>query len=418
MSMISVRPGTLLPKGLSITFGLATCVLINLPSVKFLALTSALNVLVVAILATAAFLRVVLNGMAIRIGPTKKIFGSAFVLMVCLLLLSGVFGPKAALDTTEVGRVIALLVSIPIVLLFIQPNDIRVFLVGQVCWSAGIAFWHMTNGFTIRGDMGLHYLNLGLGIAGGVAAAGGMAVFARGVMVRTLAIIALLVCFAGLLRLYGRAPIFFSSFVVVLFAVASSLRRGSFGSRLLRFAVIGGVVGLAARTGIRFLAQNWYGWARIERVIYATDQEPRVQVFMRSIDLLLERPILGSGLNAAESVLGHYPHNIFLDVAISAGIPALLCLLVVIGAFARVVIAAFKGPFEVGVSAMIALYFFMTWNVSFTIGNSYVMFGAMAVAVAAFEHARANQSTIRLRNEAGVSEGISAVPIVAAGGLR
>ena len=380
----------------SVQMGVTTCLLVNLPSVKFMALTRLLNVLVIVSLLACLFARVFVLRERISIGRTRQVFLCAFGLLIYFLLLSGLIGARAVADWTEVGRILSLLVAVPVVLTAIRPSDVRVFLIAQAGWSVGVALWQMTYGFTVRGDIGLHYLNLGVGIAGGLVVLGGAAIFDRRLSLRLLSVIGMLICFGGLLRLYGRAPIFFSSFVVVLFAVASSVVRGSSLSRVARLAVVASIVTIGVVQGIGYLSKNWYGWRRIENALYAPQQEPRIEILQRSFGVLMERPVFGSGLNAAETVLGYYPHNIFLDVAISAGLPALACLIVLLVILGRATIAALWGPVEVAAPAMLAVYYFMTWNVSFTIGNSYVLFGAMAIVVAIFEHRKKEDRRIRI----------------------
>ncbi|EPI2683609.1 O-antigen ligase family protein [Vibrio cholerae] len=116
---------------------------------------------------------------------------------------------------------------------------------------------------------------------------------------------------------------------------------------------------------------------KIERLLENYKEEPRFNVYMKSIELILSAPF-GYGLQSYYKLLGFYPHNIFIEILLSSGIFAFIIFLIL---FAYAFLNALKFLFhqDLSIYAIVFIYFSIQWNFSYDFSSSYALLASLCV---------------------------------------
>lgn len=366
--------------GLTFIAALSCFLILNAPSVKLFYLSEVINLLAVGSFVYLGLLDVIVLR-STRVGRTPLIVVGLNLVLWALLYLSVLWGRYTMVDPELLVRYFGSVVAILAIAVFLRPTSAYLLTWIQAGWGFILSVSYIVGLVGLHRSQGQHYLTLGVPLAAAILSSIGLMLSARpSKIVRLMLIGNVLLCFAILASLLGRSPILFSIAVLgvtalVYVVTARGAIRKAYGMTLLSAVFIAAVVFSG-----KYLQDQWI--ERLNRLVSRMESEPRYETYVKSLDLISTMPF-GSGLGAAFDLVGFYPHNIFLEVALSAGVLAVLPLLALCWMlFSRFLQAVQHRTRFLGL-CMVAIYMLLTWNVSFDLGTAYVPLGFAAAAIVA-----------------------------------
>lgn len=360
---------------LDVFAGLALFLLVATPSMKMLIPLGgeALNVLPLFLAGAVLLLRSGVPVWSLRAGHFM------FALSLFLLaLLAAAFIPPGYLSGEALIKY-AVLMSVAIAVPMastVESVDLSMTLL--FLWAAFVAALQISVGI----DFGesFHYLTAGLPVAAGMLIALARLFSGAQGFRRWYAVLVLALCLVALLSLSGRGPIIFPVLIVLTFLMVRLVTSRSWKRILGHFSVLL-VLGVSAY--VAYLTVLPYNVARrIDRMIFTIQDEPRVaELYLPAFDAIIRNP-LGYGLDGANAVLGYYPHNIFLEVLLSAGIVGLLLFLPIVFIFVASSWFFMKNRFSTPVYltlTFLTMFHFLFWNVSHPLSSAYALFSLLVI---------------------------------------
>jgi O-antigen ligase len=367
--------------GLTWLMTLGLFVVLNAPSVKLLYLSELVNVFAIGGLVYLGSVELLVDRSA-TIGRMALLVIGLNLALWTFLYCSVVWGQHTMLTLELLLRYTASIISITAVALFLRPKNAQQLAWVQAFWGSALGILYLMGLVSLYRVPGQHYLTLGVPLAAAVLSSLGLVIVSprpsRLVQLGLLGNAAF--CLFVLASLLGRSPILFSGAILAFTAVvyvftARTLLRKMFGGLVL------GVVGFFASVlALRVLQERWL--ERLDRLASNVQAEPRYHTYVESAHLIGEKPF-GFGLGATFDLVGFYPHNIFLEIALSAGLLATLPLLAICWILLRRSVTAIDERSVYLPLSLVAMYMLLTWNVSFDLGTAYVPVGFAAAAIVA-----------------------------------
>ncbi|MDB9323337.1 O-antigen ligase family protein [Nodularia spumigena CS-591/04] len=356
---------------------LSACAILNIPSIKILYSSEVVNLSLLFIISILSLFQ----NRSIQVPSKNKLnFLKIWSLFWLLFLLYATFGL-----TTDILIIIIRYLStylyILCLILFVKVKHLPSIIYAQIVWGSFMSLGSFYGIFTLDRSLGQHYLTLGVPISASLCCILAFILKERQVSKLLLLAIPLFLNISVLFSLEGRAPIIFLVIVTILCLVMNyRFKVASIKTSLLKTMLISMILLFSLILTQLYLKDNTFLSTRFQNMFEDTKSEPRYFLYLESLTVLLKNPF-GYGIDYKD-LLGYYPHNIFIEVGLSTGIIGiiLLCLL-----FKRLVMAFIKNsssnlPCNFSISAM-AVYLFLTWNVSFDLGSSYIPFGALAILI-------------------------------------
>jgi O-antigen ligase len=351
--------------------------IINIPSIKIFYSSDVVNFL---LLFALYILGIFKNGGKIAITKNKLDFLKIWSLFWLVFLVYATFAFEK--DIILIVRYFITYLYIIGLSIFVKPKHLPTIIYAQIIWGSFVSFANFYGLISLDRSLGQHYLTLGLPISASLCC---LIVFIfkepQILKVLLLSIILLLNIFV-LFSLQGRAPILlFGIVTLICFILNSRLRLSLTKVNLFKIIFFSAILFIVFSLIQGSLENNLYLSQRFERLFENTESEPRYFIYLEAFTALLRNPF-GYGVGYID-VMDYYPHNIFLEVGLSTGIIGiiLLSLLFKILVFALIRNSSSTYPFNFSISAL-ALYLFLTWNISFELGSSYIPFGALAIIIA------------------------------------
>lgn len=356
--------------------------IINTPSVKLIYSSDVINIItVMSLWALGIYRLIIVDKGIIRIGKQKKRFIILFTLLWIILLSSGIFGPNSNINILYFIQYIGVYVTVLGILLFVKYNELSHIVMFQILWALILSLVKLTIGIDLDADKGQHYLTVGVPLASGLVTSIGLMFISKSIILKISLIFSSSVITLGLTSLYGRAPIILSAGTILFFWILLILHSHSIKiaiKRLLFFIIL--VCGLVA-LGLNHINDLWI--YRFMRLADLSD-EPRYYLYKEVIELNLSNPF-GYGLNAHGTLIGNYPHNIFLEFLMSAGIISVFVFVSILTIFIKCLKKSIQIKSYLLPVAMLSTYLLLTWNVSFNLTSSYIPFGVIAALISSFE---------------------------------
>lgn len=300
-----------------------------------------------------------------------------FTAMWAILLLYGIIGSNVNVDFLYFTRILSVYLVFLGVLLFVTyERELVFYIVFQALWGLLLAVLLQTLGITTDKGLGQHYLTLGVPLAASIVLLIGTYLSSARTIKRTIyLILPSLVMLFGMVTLLGRAPIIFSLTIVIFFTLVVVIKEKK--SILKNMAILLTTVTILLYIISINVSAYWFN--RFLRLL--AFEESRVIIYRTVLGYIIDNP-LGYGLNAYALLRRGYPHNIFLEIFLVGGLPAFIALLIFLMYFiVRLYKISLINNKLVLPFFMMSLYFFLTWNVSFELGGTYMLFGAMAIAI-------------------------------------
>ena len=371
--------------------GVAGFLVINAPSIKLLAgNTPVVNV--VATIATVAVLILNIVYYKIKIKNSWLICFAILSIVLFISVLSGVIAGRT--DSAFLNgalRFIYILIIFVAILLIGRRTDTRVFLKLQIIWGVVVAIGIVSG--LIQFASGQHYNTATLPIGMSVVASLLVLIDAN-FLARTrvyLLVGGVLISVLGLLSLAGRSPFIFT---VIIILVLSSIRHELLLDKIKSvvkgiFALLG--VGSIGAAGVSYLGLPLSDLLliRLTRLIEGGD-EARAQMYQQSIEIISDYPA-GLGFGGYSYLgAGNYPHNFIVEATIAGGVLAGVILSVMVAFVLWKMISSVKTIGQSIILPMVGcvLYLVLTFLVSYSLQETYMLFAAIALGLAASKTSR------------------------------
>lgn len=369
--------------------GLATLLVINIPSVKlFVGVTSVVNAIALVGLVGAALVRLYPN-----LKTRKNRDGSILLLGVWLLTMLITLPEHVLLRSIESGHVsstvktLYTVVCMATIVLSARARDVHTLVMGQIAWGVFVAVCFLLGWVHYSDVENLHYNTVTLPLALSTLSAIAYWVESKSLSTSKKFLLALVIAVNvfGLLNLFGRSPFIFIVVIVLGSYIAKRkniIKKSIYSIKALAYVsiVISASIFLISRLNIEI---NFHVFNRMANLVEGGDS--RVSIYAEAIRFIAENPF-GYGWGAYEqmSTLSPYPHNIILEVGITAGLLGV----VLVGSLLlfylkRVLIYYHTVNRRLAMqSAYMSLYFIFTFMVSYSISSSYMLFVSMCMSTA------------------------------------
>lgn len=222
----------------------------------------------------------------------------------------------------------------------------------------------------------LSYLNLALPIGVGLISSAYLVFFRKN---NFISLVYLLSCFlvsiVALVSLPARMVLLSTFFVLLIILIFG---RGRFLKYLVIFALF--VFLFMFHDRLNNVLQSDFLNYKIIRLVENIESEPRYNVYLSTLKLILDNPF-GYGAESYTKLLGYYPHNIFLELALTSGIlsACLLLFLLVNPLFYWFSIANTHKSFGICFLFFVLTYYLLQWMVSYDFSSSYSILVLMMI---------------------------------------
>lgn len=363
---------------MSLLLAIFVFLIINMPSVKLIYSSAAINVIALFGLWLIGAIRLYLNDYhRIQISHYNFYFLLNFVLLWLLILWVTWLINPVSFGVRNVIQYFSVILFTVGIILFVRKEDLKYIFHLQLLWGSLISYLEITGNLNKDLSLGQNYLTTGVAIAMTIVMIVGY-LFSKesSNKYKLLLIIVLIFLFNGLTSLSGRAPILLAVIVPVIILFMSML----FQKNKLKKNVFLVFFPLIAIIIVYVVFQNLPESTvdRILRMFVSIQQEPRYELYTESIKIISENP-LGIGLTGQLQYDINYPHNLFLEIMMAGGIIAIIPLLSLLLILLRNMIKTFKVMDNSIIWMSMLLYIFLTWNISFDLSSSYMFFSSMSL---------------------------------------
>ncbi len=357
--------------------------ILNIPSLKLLYSSEIVNVLAIIGLGFTYFL----NSSKILIGNNRIKCFIIFSLFWGILLAYGIFGADAVVSNIIFLRYISVYLTVLGLIFFISEKDLPKIIFWQITWGTILSIYQINYGFDFNKFNGIHYNTVAIPMTGSLLIILGLIFFTKNIVRKPIDKFILWTCLLlnilSVTTLEGRGPILYSLLVLIIFLFwknnyFSILKSRNF-IQFLKALLITSVLFYIGFINLQSKLSTW-GLERYYSLFYQIQQESRIQLYQAAIKAIIENPF-GYGLNAAEKLVGFYPHNIFLEILISAGIIGLIPFLLLLILYFQKIKKTVKNSSYHLPFAIMSLYLFFTWNTSFDLASSYMCIGSMVIVI-------------------------------------
>lgn len=366
--------------------GIASFLVINSPSIKlFVGNTSVVNVVATVAALSVLFLYAVYY--RFRIKSSWVISFTILSIVLFISVISGVIAGRA--DDAFVNGALRFIYIIFIFLvtsLIGQRTDISVYLTLQIIWGIVVAICMLSG--VIQYASGQHYNTATLPIGMSVVASLLILIDTNSVTRTTVCILVGGICISilGLLSLAGRSPFIFTiAIITVLSSIRHKLITDSLKSMVKGVVALLGV-GTVGAAGVSYLDLPFSDllFVRLIRLIEGGD-EARTQIYQQSVEIIAYYPA-GLGFGGYSYLgAGNYPHNFIVEGTIAGGILAGALLSFAVAFALWKMILSVRSVSQSDMLPMVGcvLYLVLTFLVSYSLQETYMLFGAIALGLAA-----------------------------------
>lgn len=364
----------------SILFSFFVFMSLNLPTIKFLYSSSLLNlVALLGILCFGFFRWVVSNEPLLNIDMRQLKFIFSFVLLWQIIFSVTWVNNSIHFWANDLLQYLSVILFTFGVLIFLRNEDLKFIVLFQITWGTLFAFLEWTVGIPKNRDLGQTYLTTGVVIAATFVVVIGL-LFSNDIKIffKVLLLPILIVLFGGLTSLSGRAPILLSIGVPVFAYILSILFEKNLGKKIISLILLTTLIITSGIIVFNTLPATTVN--RILRIFVDIQSEPRFEVYNYAVSIIAENP-LGIGLRGYREFDTGYPHNIILEIAMSGGIISII-------PFFAIIVTKFSTAAEIArekninlVWFNLSLYYLLTWNISFDLSSSYMLFITMALLI-------------------------------------
>jgi len=359
----------------------------SLPSIKLFYSSELVNLVPVAIFSIVFLLKR-------KILVTK---GKVWLLFFWILFSTAILGRHLFSDLHDPVDSLRLIYYILVIFLVIVcsgNNIINRLPYPLIFWGLFVALYSIVKGFNYSGEIGQTYLTVSLPI-GLALCLSFAACFSYGTTLykRLFFLLVSIICIYALSMLKVRGMLIFSGIVifVYLFFYIVLSKNVNVIYRLISLLLIVFSIFLLLNFLIPLI--EFSQLYRLERLLYRTHEEPRLEIYLNSFKYINDNLLFGLGISKTREVIGIYPHNIFLDVFLAAGIIGFIPFLIIVLRWSASFFYSLrymvvnKERAAIGVAGLLL---FMQWNTSFDLSTSYIPLSIMLLLVGSEVHTHKN----------------------------
>ncbi|MGK0545745.1 hypothetical protein ACSEE7_09595 [Halomonas cupida] len=369
--MIFYKRGLNLRKVPEKIFSLCFFLIIFLPSLKFFWFGPILNVIVFAFVVSLVFYSVLVRD-SLTVAQAGLLF---FWIFWFSLFFVSFFRSYFIVSISDYLRVVFVLASVVFVCVCKRRIDENLLVLYISSWTLFLCASYWFGLITPTGSGDLSYLNFTMQI--GVGAMVLLPYISRRptlVSIFFLSIVFTIFDFPGRTAIIS---VIFISIVFVFLWGVSSPRLGLIFSIVFPFVAFAGILNIDA-----FFSD--YTLYKFKNLLDGND--PRFLTYMEALDVITTNPF-GVGFQQHYNFLGFYPHNIFLEIGMAAGIiPVIVMIAFVLYTTFKLLVnfgrlkKSHSGRAAIGLS-LSSFYLFMYWNFSFELGSAYGLFSLLSFFV-------------------------------------
>ncbi|MEQ8464849.1 MAG: hypothetical protein RIC07_14875 [Coleofasciculus sp. E1-EBD-02] len=289
------------------------------------------------------------------------------------------------------------------VLAFVSIKHLYPILFLQIIWGTGLAAVEVIHGVPLSEDLGQHYITLGVPIGASLVAAFGLIIFSSSkfflckriksmLLFKLILYICIVLDLIAICSLFGRSPVLASSLTILMFII---LKIGFMESKIVtkskQFIWYLFVIMLLSIVATQVLSDYWLN--RLLRFFNNYEEEPRMLLIKPAMEFISEN-WLGYGLNSSDFLVGYHPHNIFIEVTLSAGIIGLSFMLLLVLLYAICMMKSINLNPSITSMSMVALFLFLVWMTSYSLAHSYILFSAIAMVIKTVDEGFVPQESI------------------------
>lgn len=351
--------------------------LLNIPSIKIFYVSEIINVVIFVGLVFFGVLRSQIKSHEGSFTKRRLIFLQIFILLWTLLFANTIF--KEVISIMDLIRYLSVVLFVVTVTVFTIKEDLFRVVKYQTLWGLSLAILYLTIGIDLDRSTGQHYLTLGVPIGLATVCFLGLLIFNNLTKKKKIFyLLGTILLFFVLIDLTGRSPLLFAVATPILILLYVLIFEKNFLKKFraafLTFVILPILV-IVVYNNLPFEFKM-----RIQRI--SSDDEPRKYIFRNSIEQFKENPF-GQGLNVSIQGAG-YPHNIFLEILLSGGVITALVFLILILFVIKQTTRTIRMRGLITITS-IAIFLFLSWNVSYDLSSGYIPFTAMALVVVAAE---------------------------------
>ncbi|SHH14485.1 O-antigen ligase family protein [Virgibacillus chiguensis] len=365
---------------LSMVLSFIIFLILNIPSLKIIYSTPLINIILPLALWSVGILKIISNKQLNLSYSRVKFLLILYMFWGMIFLITFVRMPTL-LTYDNLLKYIVSLIIVTGVLLFLYKQEILNVLYFQVLWALCLSMQKIIWGIELNRGLGQHYLTLGLPLSAGIVCAILLLFYERGRKItKTFLIVSITTILFALTSLSGRSPVILSVLIPLIITIIHLFMEKRIVKKVKVLIAI-----LMFIPVFLFLVYNNMSDRLLNTLTndYNFENEPRFIIYSKSISLIKDNP-LGYGLNSGELGVS-YPHNIFLETAMSGGIFSLSILVIMLFfVFSKFFKAINYGSYKIVCSAL-ALLYFLTWNISYDLTSSYIPFSAIAILIISTE---------------------------------
>lgn len=353
---------------------------LSLPSVKLLYSGQITNVAVFVLLLSIAFLK-------FRVTLFKETRDILFIWTIfSLLLLLSYFYGEFSVDVVNVIEYFYLIVVVYLIIFLSSYQTLEKVGLLIFCWGMFVAVWQLGLGINTSRDAGQHYLTVSMPL--GAAMAYSMRfIFSvnDSLLNRIFFFISFVVIFLALATLLSRSAYVFNTAILLVFFVAYIFVNNKTGLIYKLFFIAAFLAILVVFYFYFFEKIEFRQMHRFTRLADDAGSESRMtDKYIPALRYIIERPLFGYGLGSSKGLYGNYPHNIFLEIMSVGGslmmLPFVFMLVLFLKTIFRITKEHLNNSVFVGGGAF-CLFFFLQFNSSFPLTNSYIPIGAMILLI-------------------------------------
>lgn len=364
----------------SLMLGFFIFMSLNLPSLKLVYSSSLLNVIALGGLWITGYIKCyIIEPTGICLNQYKVNYIMQFLLIWTPLFWVTLLQNPVSFTLNSIFQFLSVVFFTLGVVLLTKKSDLSYVFFLQLIWGLFLAISEATVGIPKDRNLGQNYLISGVAIALTIAMLFGYVYSQKSSpLKKVLSLPLILILYGGLFSLNGRAPILFSLIVPLLIAFIGLFYEKVKIKKVVKLTLFPVIVVIIFYLLLTNLPENLSN--RLFRLFFSITEEPRFAEYIESIEVILDHPE-GIGLQGYADLQLGYPHNIFLEIIMSGGLVMAIPLMIFLVFIAKSVLHTVKYNKEGSIFLSMMLYLFFTWNVSFELSGSYMLFSVISLYI-------------------------------------
>lgn len=338
---------------------------INIPSLKLLISSSALNLIFLFGLVLLLFNR----RAAIE---QHHLYFSGSVIVFCILTLAFIFPTFHVSTISEFLKYVYATTVMCVVILIVKRSDFIFLSKMLMIWAVFLAIWKLVFGINYSAALGQTYLTYSTPMGAGLAISLYTLLSATDYKTKTWNALCSLIVVAALTTSFSRSALLFPVMSVAFTIFASSMATPRMIKRYAINMLVITVIGLLIIYGTGFNIELKQA-AKVLRLVNSLEDEPRFEVYATIIQAIAERPFFGYGTNGSVELISYYPHNFILESLINMGLFGTFFIVI---ALMTLMVKSYRmlkiDVINVGPFVSVTLFYLLQWSTSYSLVNIYI----------------------------------------------